>query len=265
VNLSTAGRSGTLVPCVRDSSASTVVVSAMAAASVDGVTVRTLDRVGALSGAASVLLVIIGNDVLGTAPGEQVAHPSGEQDLERLRWLAATSSAQVGVSLELVGLALMVIFIGYVSARVGPAGWLSTVALAAGTIEVAVKLGSGAPMLAAYLLREEITPQTARVLVDMNGVAFVLTWLPMGIFVASASAAGLITGLLGRILGWGGVVVGVASVIAAAAAGVHVLSAIFVPFVLCLLWVLMVSLRWGLTRTKRTAARASATGEPIPV
>jgi hypothetical protein len=54
-------------------------------------------------------------------------------------------------------------------------------------------------------------------------------------------------------------------VIAAAAAGVHVLSAIFVPFVLCLLWVLMVSLRWGFTRTRRTAAARSATGEPISV
>jgi hypothetical protein len=265
VNFSTAGRSGTLVPCVRDSGGSTVVVSAMAAACVSGGTVRTLDRVGALSGAASVLLVIIGSDVLGTAPGEQVAHPSGQQDLEHLRWLAATTSAQVGVSLELVGLALMIVFIGYVSARMGQAGWLSTVALAAGAIEVAVKFGSGAPMLAAYLLRDEISPQTARVLVDMNGVAFVLTWLPMGIFVASASAAGLVTGQLGRVLGWGGVVVGGASVIAAAAAGVHVLSAIFVPFVLCLLWVLMVSLRWGFARTRRTAARMSATGEPIPV
>jgi hypothetical protein len=212
-----------------------------------------------------VLLVIIGSDVLGTAPGEQAAHPSGQQDLEHFRWLAATTSAQVGISLELMGLGLMIVFIGYVSARVGQAGWLSTVALAAGAIEVAIKLGSGAPMLAAYLLREELTPQTARVLLDMNGAAFVLTWLPMGIFVASASAAGLVAGVLGRILGWGGVVVGVASVIAAAAAGVHVLSAIFVPFVLCLLWVLMVSLRWGVTGPERTTAARTATLEPISV
>jgi len=87
----------------------------------------------------------------------------------------------------------------------------------------------------------------------------------MGIFVASASAAGLVTGLLGRVLGWGGVAVGSASVIAAAAAGVHVLSAIFVPFVLCLLWVLMVSLRWGFTRTRSAETTTSAAGAPIPV
>jgi len=207
------------------------------------------DRVGALSGALSILLGVIGSDVLGTPPGPQSAHPTGQQALENLRWLAENPSAQVGVSLELLGFAFQIVFIGYICTRVREAGWLATAALAGGVIEVAVKLGSGAPVFAAYLLRDEISPETARLLVDMNGAAFVTTWLPMGIFVACAAAAGMVTHVLGRVLGWFGVLAGGAAVIATAATGVHLLSAFFVPFLLCLLWTLLVSLRLGLQRT----------------
>ena len=102
----------------------------------------------------------------------------------------------------------MIVFISYLSTRVRDAGWLATAALAGGLIEVAIKLGSGAPMFAAYLLRDEISPETARVLIDMNGAAFVISWLPLGLFVACAAGAGMRVGVLGRVLGWGGVVVG---------------------------------------------------------
>jgi hypothetical protein len=226
-------------------------------------TMKLVDRLAALSGALSILLVIVGSDVLSTPPGEQAAHPTGQQDVEYLRWMADNPAAQVGVSLELLGLGLMILFIAYISNRVRAAGWLAAAALAGGVVEVAVKLGSGAPMLAAYLLRDEITPQTARVLVDMNGAAFVATWLPMGIFVASGAAAGMVTNVLGRVLGWFGVVAGCGAMVATAVSGVHVLSAFFVPFLLCLLWILMVSLRLGFARS--TAAAMAEAAQPLPV
>jgi uncharacterized membrane protein len=53
-----------------------------------------------------------------------------------------------------VGFALLVLFIGYLCARVRDAGWLATAALAGGVVAVAVKLGSAAPILVAELLRE---------------------------------------------------------------------------------------------------------------
>ena len=211
------------------------------------------DRLAAVCGAATIALLILGGDVLGTPPGPQVAHPTGQQDLDTLHWVADNSSAQVGVGLELLGFALMIVFISYLSTRVRDAGWLATAALAGGIIEVAIKLGSGAPILAAYLLRDEVSPATARVLIDMNGAAFVLSWLPMGVFVASAAGAGLAVGVLGRVLGWGGITAGVATVIVTAATGVHILSAVFVPFLLCLLWVLLVSLRLTFQRSTSTA------------
>lgn len=218
---------------------------------------RVIDRFGALCGAASAVLVIVGGDVLGTPPGPQSVHPTGEQDLANLRWVADTTAAQVGTSLELLSFALLLVFVAYLCARVSRAGWLAAAALAGGILEIAIKLGSGAPLLTAYLLREEITPQTARVLTDMNGVAFVMTWIPAGVFVAFAAAAARSTGVVGRVLGWGGVLAGTATVLATSAAGVHVLSANFLPFLLCMLWTLLVSLRLGLRRSARGLAEVS--------
>jgi hypothetical protein len=210
---------------------------------------KVMDRLAAGCGAATVLLVVVGSDVLGTPPGPQTTHPTGQRVLDIMNWVANTPSAQVGVALELLGFVLMIVFISYLSTRVRDAGWLATAALAGGLIQVAIKLGSGAPMFAAYMLRDEISPETARVLIDMNGAAFVISWLPLGLFTACAAGACLSVGVLGRVLGWGGVVVGVATVVMTAATGVHVLSAIFVPMLLCLLWMLIVSLRLAFQRS----------------
>jgi hypothetical protein len=205
---------------------------------------------GALSGAVGGLLVIVGDDVLSQPPGPQSSHPSGQQDIADMQWVAHHASAQVGVSLDLLGFALGIVFVAYLVTRLSAAGWLAVAALMGGVLEIALKLASAAPVLATYVLRDEISPQTARVLIDMNSAAFITTWIPLGIFVAFASAAGLVTGVLGRVLGWGGVVAGTVTVLVTAATGVHVLSAIFVPFVLCALWELLVSLRLGLARTR---------------
>jgi hypothetical protein len=223
---------------------------------------RVLDRFGALSGAAGVVLGIVGSDVLGTPPGPRETHPSGERYLEIAQWVADSRAAQVGVSLELLDLALSIVFMSYLAVRFRGAGWLATAAVAAGAIQVAIKLGSAAPVIAAYLLRDELTPETARVLFDMNAAAFVITWLPMGVFVGCAAAAGLVTGQLGRVLGWGGVVVGTASVLVTAATGLNVLSAIFVPFLLCVLWTLLVSLRLGLARSGSGSSAERSVRDP---
>ena len=147
----------------------------------------------------------------------------------------------------------MIVFVSYLATRFRDAGWLATAALAGGLIEVAIKLGSGAPMFAAYTLRDEISPQTARVLMDMNGAAFVISWLPLGLFVACAAGAGMRVDALGRTLGWSGVTVGTVTIVMTAATGVHVLSAIFVPMLLCILWTLIVSLRLTFQRSASTA------------
>ncbi len=213
---------------------------------------RILDRCGALTGAAYVLLVGIGEE-MSTSPGPHGAHPTGQQNIADMRWVADHPAAQIGVTLELVGFALFVLFIGYLCTRVRDAGWLATAALAGGILAVAIKLGSVAPILVAYLLRDEISPETGRVLFDLNGAAFVVTGLPTGLFVACAAGAALATRTLGRVLGVGGVVVGVAAVLGTAATGVHLLAANPLPFLFCLLWILAVSVRLVFQRTARPA------------
>jgi hypothetical protein len=210
---------------------------------------KRLDRIGALTGAAYVILVIVGNAMSTDSSVPQSPHPTGQQDLATLRWLDGNAWAQVGLSLELLGFAAFVLFVGYLCTRVRSAGWLASSALLAGGISIAVKLASAAPSFAAYLLREEISPATARVLTDMNTVSFVLDWLPTGLFVACVAAAAVRTESLGRVLGWGGVVVGTATIALTAVTGVHVINANPVPFLMCLLWTLIVSVRMGFQRT----------------
>ena len=55
-----------------------------------------LDRCGALTGAAYVLLVMVGNNMSTSSLGPNPAHPTGEQDIASLRWLAAAPPARPG-------------------------------------------------------------------------------------------------------------------------------------------------------------------------
>jgi hypothetical protein len=224
---------------------------------------RILDRCAALTGATYVVLVMAGNTMsTDNSPGPHPAHPTGVQDIASLHWLASSTSGQAGVTLELLSFGALALFVGYLCTRVRAGGWLGTAALAGGVIAIAVKLASAAPMFAAYVLRDGISPETARVLSDMNGAAFVVDWLPTGLFVACAAGAALATRTLGRTLGWGGVMAGTAAVIITAVTGVHVLAANVLPFLVCLLWILAVSVRLGVQRTSRMPAEA--TPEPVP-
>jgi len=111
---------------------------------------KTMDRFGALSGAAFVLLVFVGS-TMATGPGPQPDHPTGQQVLDNLHWLAGSTTAQVGGSLELLGFAAWVLFVGYLCTRVRAGGWLASAALVGGAVSVAVKVGSAAPVFTAYL------------------------------------------------------------------------------------------------------------------
>jgi hypothetical protein len=110
-------------------------------------------------------------------------------------------------------------------------------------ITLAVKMASAAPMWVGYLDHGELTPAVARVLMDMNGAAFVLTFLPYGMFVASTGAAFLTAGFLGRVAGWTGVVIGALMVVATMATGANPVDTNVMPFLLGLLWLLVIGIR----------------------
>jgi hypothetical protein len=74
-----------------------------------------------------------------------------------------------------------------------------------------------------------------------------------------------VTRTVGRILGWGGVVVGTAAVATAAITGVHVLAANPLPFLFGQLWILLVSVRLAVKRTAPVAPSAAPDPVPVPV
>lgn len=221
------------------------------------------DRLGASAGAAYILLILVGNQ-LGSG-GSQDPHPSGATDLAGFAG-HATLMEQVGFRMEVAGFIAFMFFLGWmrhsVQQRGGAAVWLSDVAAVAGVVTLAVKLGSAAPVLTGHLDHDELSPTLARVLSDLNGAAFVVTFLPYGAFLFAFGLAILASGFLGRVAGWSGVVLGGLTLLAPLVSGVDPVGTNVLPFLLGLLWLLAVAVRlaWRGPRLRSPATVAL----PVP-
>jgi hypothetical protein len=217
------------------------------------------DRLGASAGAAYILLILVGNQ-LGNG-GSQDPHPTGATDLAGFAG-RPTLMEQVGFRMEIAGFIALMFFLGWLRQRLqqlgGAAAWLADVAAVAGVVTLAVKLGSAAPVLTGRLDHAELSPTLARVLSDLNGAAFVVTFLPFGTFLLAFGLAILASGFLGRLTGWSGVVVGGLTVLAPLASQIDPVSTNVLPFLLGLLWLLAVAVRlaWRGPR-QRSAANAA--------
>lgn len=194
-------------------------------------------RLAALSGAAFVVAVLAGNSLTESVSGDGVL---GDLDA-----LAASTAARAGLALELVAFVLLLVFVGTLASvlAAGPSrGRTATGVMAvAGTAMVAVKLGSGAAALAALHARTDLDVAAATALVEQNGAAFVLFWIPFGVFVTGAARALRTQGRVGRVLGGAGVGLGVLGTAAGVAGAVWPSYAVPVPFLLSLLWVAAIS------------------------
>ena len=217
------------------------------------------DRLGAGTGAAFVVLVMVGNEIA-TAGSGQSAHPTGDQVLRDAAHQASSTSVAVGAALEVLGFAAFLVFLGYLAEvlrrrAVGGRGSIAAgTAIVAGAVMVAVKLGSAAPVMALWVDHGAISPQLALVLNDLGAVGFVISWLPSAIFVAAAAAALHSVGLVGRPTAYCGLVLGAAGLVLTVI-GIHApISANPVAFLLGLLWLLAVSVRLAI----RPGAGASA-------
>lgn len=217
----------------------------------------TRTRIGAGLAAAYVLLILIGNSIA-TAGSSQDSHPSGQQVLHDVAAQAGDTAPAIGFALEVLGFVAFLVFLGYlVAARrdhsadtaeaVGAAraldGPATATALVAGLVMLAVKLGSAAPVIALDLDYKRLSPELAQVLSDMNGAAFVISWLPFAVFIAAVALTWSKRGLVGRPTWISGVVLGVAGVPAAMIGMQDVAGANPVVFLLSLLWLLVVGLR----------------------
>ncbi len=220
-------------------------------------TVPLADRVGAACGAAYILLVVVGNQI--TSGSSTDPHPSGAKDLADFG-ATRTPAQAIGFSLEILGFLVFVLFLAWLvhalRLRGGPVPWLAGAAGAFGLIDLAVKMGSAMPMAAGYLDHDQLSPSMARVLTDMNGAAFVFTFLPYGMFLATAGAAFLATGFLGRVAGWTGVVIGALMVLVTLIGQANPVNTNVMPFMAGLLWLLVIGIRlaWRGPRTASVVA-----------
>jgi hypothetical protein len=227
----------------------------------------TRDRIGAVLGAAFVVLIFIGN-AMNTAGTDQSGHVSGVRVLKDVAHQHASRGATVGFVLEILGFVAFFGFLGYLGGLLrrpgsaarsrGPA----VTALVAAVTMLAIKLGSGVPMTVLDLDRHTLSPQLAQLLNDFGSAAFVLSWLPFAIFIGAMAVALRGIGVVGKPTAYIGLVLGVAGV-ALTVVGLHdVSNANPMVFLLAMLWLVVVSVRLAVKPAPVSIAPSDATVEP---
>ena len=202
----------------------------------------TLARVGAASGAVCVLSVMVGNGLALAGQSGATGGPDLLADLTRPP--SAVNAA--GLTLELIGWAALVMFLGYLYGVLrraeGEDGWLAPVAFGSGLVMVTIKLGSVGPLVAAWYRRDDgLSVGAAETLSDLGDALFVVSGWATGLLVASAAGSALASRVLPRWLGWFGVVSGFATLVAGTAGILYPRDYVPLPFLAGLLWVLITS------------------------
>jgi hypothetical protein len=104
-----------------------------------------------------------------------------------------------------------------------------------------VKVASIGPGMSARLRADELSPELARTLEDIGDAAWVISGYMLGIFLAAAALATLVTRLVPRWLASVGVVVGVLTIAAGTAGILDPAGYVPIPYLLGLVWILAVS------------------------
>lgn len=209
---------------------------------------RITERALALCGAGFVVAVLAGNSLTETVAVE------GDGPEATVRELAAGTDSlavSVGLSLEVLGLLALVLFGAAVAERgrrhAPGSPWPSLAALAA-VLLVAVKLASAAPYLAARSALDTLEADTLHALVEANGAAFVLSWLPMALLVGAVAATLRRAAVVGPVAWATGLALSVLGLAAGLLGMLDPQNALPVPFLLSLLWVAVASVRLAVGR-----------------
>jgi hypothetical protein len=180
------------------------------------------ERLAAASGAAGVVVLIVGGEIF-----------NGDGPL-----------ARAGYALVVLSFVAFIVFLAFLHRILreaeGPGGWVATLALGAGLVYAAVRFAAQPPRMVAFY-RDDLTPESARTLVDLNDTAFVSSGLLLGLFVAAAAWVFLVHRVLTRWIGWVGLVSGVLAVAAGVVGMAYPAGYFPVPFLAGLLWILVVS------------------------
>jgi hypothetical protein len=198
------------------------------------------ERLANATGAVGVIAIFVGNS-LATHGTSGSNRPTAAQVASDLAYVSHHALNQVGELFELTGLLLLVAFVArlwVVLRDLGELGTAGALAVMAGVLMLTIKIGSAAPAGAAMLDRQLLSPNELLLLSDINAMAFVLSWIPAGLWVAALACTSL-SGRIGRIVG---VLAGTGAMVSGAL-GQDPGKAFFLPFLVCLLWLLVFSAR----------------------
>ena len=213
-----------------------------------------LTRIGALTGAAYVVLAILANDVLGKHPPDSSA--SAHEIGMWFRTHPATTRTWTMAFLELFALLCFPVFVTVLAwtLRRADRSWLPGIVLGFGWLSAAIKIGSAAPIFALVWRADNgLSDGLAAALVDMNGAAFILTWALDAFLLAAAGGVILRTRCLPRWLGWW-------ALVTAPLLLVNVPLAISGPplFLLALIWIVATSITLAVRGARDPAAATSS-------
>ena len=199
---------------------------------------------------------------IATQGAQQSNDPNSTQVLQYVDHSLHSTPAHIGTAMEIIGFVAFAFFLGWLGPFLrragGPAVWLGNVAVIGGVATLAVKIGSVGPELALEAERSHVSGSLALLVYAMAGAGFVLSFLTFAIFMLGAGASILSSGALGRVTGWLAVLLGVAGL--AVVATTASLDANPVPFLLSLVWILVVSVRlaWRGPRSGSAAESGSS-------
>jgi len=215
-----------------------------------------LARLGAAGGIAYAGLIVVAGQI-GPAAGIPATSASPDAIGAYISNHPPSAAQWAGVYLEVLALLAFVVFVGYLWRVLRDAerdgGWLAGVALSGGLLSAAIKLGSLPAALAAlYRADDGISSQVATALIDMNNIAFALTWAPTALMLSATAGVALRTGVLPRWLGWSGIAIAVGLLASLPFAA----SADPPTFLLALIWIVAASVVLVRRVDRPTVARA---------
>ncbi|HZR96619.1 MAG TPA: hypothetical protein VFA56_13060 [Gaiellaceae bacterium] len=177
---------------------------------------RLQDRLFALCGFASVVVELVGTFIqMGSKDTHSLTWASSDAAIAKAFSHHATTVVWVGAYLELLSMGLFLAFAIWAARRLG-GGLLGSIASGMAVANLAVSMVSLAILdTEAYLAGHSLPGATTRVLVTLNGAAFVATWFLSAFYLLAVAPLALGAGR--RVLGWSAVAVAAFTLVGTAA------------------------------------------------
>ena len=174
------------------------------------------DRWFALAGIAGVVLELVGTFVqMSSKNTHSLTWSSSTSAIAKAFAQPATTVVWVGAYLEILAMGLILVFALWAARKLG-GGLLGSIASGFAVANLAVSLISLALLdAAAYLAGGQLPVETARVIVVVNGAAFITTWFLAAFYLLAVAPLALAAGRRG--VGWSAAAIAVFTLVGTAA------------------------------------------------